>query len=406
MKKKLLALSLSLSLLLTGCSAMLERDYLSVTPHDRLPQVADASNAVWVSSYTELLSAILSQVTAHQEVGMVRLRNWKSDVQTSLDRACEEVSRTDPLGAYAIERISPAFTFMVTYYEATITIDYSHTAEQIAAVTTITGSGAIRAELRDALAGFVTETAFRVNYLAASQDAEYIRRLIREAYYDQPVYALGMPQAQVNLYPESGSNRVVEVVLVYPEDPEALREKSGKLLEAAEVMAEPYRAGPGGAALCTALFESLREKAAPPEEEPPQVVPGSTAYAALVEGAADSEGLALAYQLLCRQEGLESYVVSGGVEGAPHFWNIVETGDGEYRHVDASLEEGFALSDADLAALGYVWDKAEYRACGAQPPEPELEPGQEQEPGREALAPDALPEPSEEPAEDAENPPL
>lgn len=361
MEMKLLALGLSLSLLLTGCSAMLERDYLSVTPHDRLLQVADESNAVWVSSYTELLSAILSQVTAHQEVGVVRLRNWKSDVQASLDRACEEVSRTDPLGAYAIERISPQFTFMVTYYEATITIDYSHTAEQIAAVTTVTGSGAIRAELRDALAGFVTETAFRVNYLAASQDAEYIRRLILEAYYNQPLYALGMPEAQVMLYPESGSNRVVEVVLTYPEDPEVLREKSRKLAETVEAMAEPYWTGLGQTALYTALFGALRDRTAPQEEEPPQTVPGSTAYAALVEGAADSEGMALAFQALCDQFSLECQVVEGAQDGARRFWTIVSL-EGGHRHVDPSRPDGLLLTDAQMAGAGFTWSE-DYPEC-------------------------------------------
>ena len=46
MKKRLFALCLCLSLSLTGCAAMLERDYLSVTPHARLPAAADDSTTV------------------------------------------------------------------------------------------------------------------------------------------------------------------------------------------------------------------------------------------------------------------------------------------------------------------------------------------------------------------------
>ena len=371
MKIKLLSLGLGLSFLLTGCSSMLERDYLMVSPHNRLPEVADESNAVWASSYTELLTAILGQVTAHQEVGVVRLRSWTSDVQASLDRACEEVSRTDPLGAYAVERISPTYTFVVTYYEATISIDYSHTAEQIAAVTTVTGSGAIRAELRDALAGFVTETAFRVNYLAPDQDAAYIRRLIQEAYYDQPLSALGMPTVQVNLYPESGSNRVVEVILTYPEDPELLREKSLKLALAVESMAGPYRSGLGPAILYSNLSTALREAMPLPEGDPAPVAPGSTAYAALVEGAADSEGMALAYQALCDQLSLECQVVEGDWNGTHRFWTIVGL-NGGHRHVDPSRADGLLLTDAQMAEAGFTWS-ADYPECGEPIPDKMVE---------------------------------
>lgn len=225
---------------------MLERDYLSVTPHARLPAAADDSTTVWVETYPELVDAIFSLVSEHRESGVIRLRNWEGNVRQNLSDACDEVSHDDPLGAYAVDRIKPEFVRIATYYEATVSIDYRRTAEQVASVNTVAGSGAIRGELRDALTSFVPETAFRVNYFDQAQGDDYIPRLIRQAYYDSPAAALGLPEAVVNLYPESGQQRVVEVLFTYPEEPELLREKSQALTSAAQVLVDPYRTGPAG----------------------------------------------------------------------------------------------------------------------------------------------------------------
>lgn len=356
-KGGLAALGLTALMLLSGCSAMLVREYQSVEPHVRLSVAEDDSNAVWAESYSELQSAILAQVKAHQEVGVIRLKNWKGDVEEQLTRACDEISHSDPLGAYSVDRIQHSFTRMVSYYEATITIDYRRSAEQIAAVTTVTGSGAIRAELLDALDGFVPETVFQINYFDETQDADYIRDLIREAYYDLPAAALGMPEAQVNLYPDEGSRRVVEVLLTYPEDAKTLQGKRVQLEDAATDLVEPYRTGLADRVLASVLFSALRERSAA------DGAAGSTAYHALVEGAADSEGMALAYKELCDLAELPCQVVEGDLDGVPHFWTIVTLEEGSF-HVDPSREEGVLLTDAQMAQAGYTWPEGEYPVCG------------------------------------------
>ena len=368
MKKRLFALCLCLSLSLTGCAAMLERDYLSVTPHARLPAAADDSTTVWVETYPELVDAIFSLVSEHRESGVIRLRNWKGNVRQNLSDACDEVSHDDPLGAYAVDRIKPEFVRIATYYEATVSIDYRRTAEQVASVNTVAGSGAIRGELRDALTSFVPETAFRVNYFDQAQGDDYIPRLIRQAYYDSPAAALGLPEAVVNLYPESGQQRVVEVLFTYPEEPELLREKSQALTSAAQVLVDPYRTGLRDSALIPVLYRALREHTGLGEAQdaplPAPSVSGSTAYAALVEDQADSEGLALAYKLLCDLAGVECTVVDGTLEGAPRFWTIVTVEQNVHRHVDPSRAEGLLLTDTQMSESGFVWDTQEYPSCG------------------------------------------
>ena len=98
MRSRRTCLAVLLALALTGCSAMLEREYQSVTPHVRVSVAEDDSDAVWVETYSELQSAILAQVKAGEEVGVVRLRNWQSDVEDASPGPATRSATTTPWG--------------------------------------------------------------------------------------------------------------------------------------------------------------------------------------------------------------------------------------------------------------------------------------------------------------------
>lgn len=381
MRYRLAALLLAGALLLSGCAAMTERDYLSIQPHKDALSAGNDPSVFRVENYTELGEAIHGMVEAGVEHGVVHLSNYaprsaKGDVEADLADACAEVAQRDPLGAYAVDFIKHDKAYIVSYYEANIYITYRRTPEQVKSIVSVTGTSAVRTEIQEALSGFSAEKVLRISYFA--EDAAAIRDLVRQAYYASPLFALGMPEIEVDIYPSderyTGALRIVEISLTYPEDQETLRKQAQALAQRAGGLSGITQ-GLGGEASARAIDLLLKSDVtylSPEQKDGPQR--RNTAYAALVEGTADSEGLALAYQLLAEQEGLESYVVSGAVGDTPHFWNIVGLPDGEYRHVDVTAEEGVGLSDADLVALGYRWDRSAYRACGAQPPPQEAAP--------------------------------
>ncbi|MGN1004780.1 MAG: hypothetical protein ACI4O5_08070 [Oscillospiraceae bacterium] len=350
MKKAIFALLLALVLSLTGCASMLERDYVSVTPYEPITNSIDSSSALRVENYQGLVNAVLYLVSKGEEHGVLSLYNYTAqDVEADLTRACLEVVQEDPLGAYAVEYIKHDYSLIVSYYEANIDITYRRTPEQVASIVSVTGSSAIRRELRRTLTGFSSEAVLRVSYFA--EDEDYILDLVRQAYYDAPYAALGMPEVEISLYPAVGHQRIVEINLTYPENPETLLRRSQELKELAPLLVGEF-------AEAESLYNTVRDRLTVEEG-----TGHSSAYAALVECVADSEGAALAYQLLCDQAKVECVVVRGQLDGSPHFWNIV-SGDGqEYRHVDLSAEL-FAVTDAELSERGaYEWDGAEYPAC-------------------------------------------
>ena len=190
---------------------------------------------MWTSCYEGFF---VSQGT---EKGLIQLTDdYDGDVEEDLNRACLEVAKDDPLGAYAVDFIKNDCTKVLTTYEATITISYRRTREQIRSLVNVTGTSAIRDEVRAALADFQSEVALRVGYFTESADS--IAALVRQAYYDEPAGALGMPEFTVSLYPASGGQqRIVEVLLTYPEDTQALRQKSDDLQSTADALVLPLR---------------------------------------------------------------------------------------------------------------------------------------------------------------------
>lgn len=351
MKRQLLAGMTALTLLLTpGCSVMLSRDYVDVSAHNiTAPTDAGDPSTLRAESYQELVNALIYLINQGVETGAIRLYMDAESVEEELEAACLEVVQEDALGAYAVEYIKYSVSPVVTYHQADVQITYRRSKEQIASIASVTGITASRSELKSALTSFAPELVLRISYFDG--DSDYIQELVREAYYDAPSAALGMPQAEVLIYPDSGRQRIVEILLTYPMSTAELEERRDLLEQEALRLSQPLASLKGDAALLAAGKTVLNAGGY-------RASGGNTAFDALLQGGADSEGLALAMALLCQDLGLSCQVVSGTLNGQPHFWNV--TGDGSslrYLDLTAFSASGQSLyTDAELAALGYAWD--------------------------------------------------
>lgn len=357
MKKRLLTLLAASALLLTGCAALLERDYTSVTPHNAVPTTEGDPSILRADSYQELVNALIYFVNGGMEEGTVRLYTDAENVEPFLSDACLEVVQEDPLGAYCVEFIKYTVDPVVAYSEAHLDITYRRTREQVASIVQATGVTAIRSELESALASFSPSRTLRIRYF--EEDEAFIRDLARQAYYGVPSCALGMPEIDLSLYPHSGQQRIVEILLHYPLEHSALEERRAALSLRLEVLAAELAPLNGREQLLTAAQAVLEAGEYDPQG-------GSTAYDLFENGAAGSEGLALAYAALCLELNLPCQVVWGELNETPHFWNIVQTESG-WRHLDLSApetEDGELLyTDQQFLELGYLWDGGVFPSC-------------------------------------------
>ena len=343
MKNRITAVGAALCLILTlpGCASLLERSYSSSAPHVDRPTVAEDPSVLRAENYRELVSAVLYLVSQGAEGGTIQLHDYAGAVEADLTAACAEVATEDPLGAYCVDYIKHEYIRVVSDYQATLNIRYRRTQEQVRSMVKVTGTGAIRTELQEALSRFSEETVLRVAYF--SEDEGSIQALVRQAYYDTPAAALGPPGVEIALYPDSGRERVVEILLTYPESAEELRRKSEILSARVKELARELQG----------LEErGVAEAAVPTAQYSPQ---GNTPYAVLVEGMANPEGMALAYALLCQEGGLSCEVVEGSLNGEPRFFNQVTFSDGSAAYVDLMGDSPSLTEEREMADRGYLW---------------------------------------------------
>lgn len=383
MKRTLLALILICSIALSGCSSLFNRDYAVVTTHPNYPSTEEDSSVIGVETYQELVSAVLYFVSQGTESGVVRLVNYAQDVDTHLAQACLEVAKDDPLGAYAVDYIKYDYTRVGTTYEANIEISYRRTLEQMQSLVNVTGSSAIRQELQTALNSFATEITLSVGYFA--EDEAYIRSLVRQAYYDTPSAALGMPNYYVNIYPDAGYQRIIEITLVYPQAESTLQSRQNMVLTTATSFASPYQSYTDTHARLVNLLSSFAQNVTYSAGSAPPYP--ATVWDALVGRVANDEGIALALSLLCDELDIPHTLVEGTLNGAPHYWITVPHTDGTTHYIDLSREDDTPTlyTAQEFADMGYVWAE-DYP--GVTPPveEPLL-------PEPQPLLPDEIPTP-------------
>lgn len=347
MKKRLLASLCVLMLALSGCASMLNREYTSSSAHPEYP-VGKAPPVLQAENYQGLVNAILYFVTEHEETGLIHLSSYAGNTQTGLDAACAEVRLEDPLAAYAVEEISHS----TSNYEVTISIRYAHTAEEVAAIVPAAGSSAIRQTISVAMAGFAERCVLRINYFTGDESS--LEQLAWQTWLDTPLTALAEPEIHVALYPNSGTSRIAEVELLWPEEL-PLAERSSALEQHALALLEGLSNPPGERTL-----EELLDALSFAADYHPQS--GGTAYDVLVDGSGNDRGFALTLRLLCQLADLEATVAEGSLSGAPHYWLIVSTPEG-YRHLDPTTRTAVYATDDQFLAEGYAWDAGRYPAC-------------------------------------------
>ena len=89
MKLRHLTLLLCVSLSLTGCSALLERNYATVEPHSSKFWESEAAGTLRAENYQDIVNDLLILIGQHTESATVRLYNYEDDVTVAdaLERA-------------------------------------------------------------------------------------------------------------------------------------------------------------------------------------------------------------------------------------------------------------------------------------------------------------------------------
>ena len=374
MKKSVISLLLisAMALGLCGCSALFKKEYLSVSQYTEGGYDDYEGYMCDVSSFEELKTAIIEMVAKHSEEERIRFSDYDGNPQSDLAQAYWEVKSETSLASYAVDYMSDDLNRIVNYYEATVYIAYKHSEEDVSKIVKVMNKNEMSDDLGAVLSGLSNYAVFHIPDVNLVEDD--VISAISRAYNADPASCVVMPTAQVQLHPKTGLFRIVEIELYYGRTTQVLGEMklalsrriaelSGNMqkddkrlfaLDAYNLLAANCVYDPDGAL--------RRERALEGDL-------GASAYGALVEGLADSQGFASAYAALCRTAGIPCLVVSGSEDKTPHFWNIIEL-DGTYYHVDVSadstwgISNSFLLSDEQMQSRCW-WNIEDYPECAA-----------------------------------------
>lgn len=360
MKGKLTGL-LSVALVglsLSGCSAVLQDHYSSVTPHT-VAHLSGDSSIILVESYHELVNALASYVNDGKEAGQIRLVDYDKDLaKTHLAEAVVEVKNETVMGSFSVEDIQWEMNSIVAYLECNITITYKTTKEDMDQIVAVKGSTSIVRALTQSMENMERELVLQNAW--ASSDRGQISNLVQQAYGAAAQYIVEIPEIHTTFYPKEGPWRIVELSFQYRLS-EGVRKARQDELERAISEKTSTLWVHGNGDIYGEVIKILLEDGV-------LLVGDSTTWQVLVEYRGDSRGYALAFLALCQELGLSCQMVEGTRGEEVHYWNVISPANGVYHHVDVTQgfdQEGYPLESLSVGYFGreemenqgYSWDR-------------------------------------------------
>ena len=369
--KKIIAVVLIFAMLFgtTGCASLMQKDYYEVTDYVEETTDTQEDTSGVIKNYSTLLRAINRMVLRHETDGRLTFSNYEGNISEDLTNACWEVKNNTAIGAFSVDYMSYDLSRIVSYYEADIYITYRRTKTQVESIESISATTALRSHIQTAMENGETYLLVSLNTIMTDEDT--IEEYVREIYSDEQLQIISMPDVTVNIYPETGSEKIFEIIFDYGFQPDELREMKSELTAAVSDFVLKTPKSDNQAQQLGLIYEKLRETVTydPDSSERISLIGeddglGATAYGVFVDNLADSRGYAMATGLLCRLYSVDCITVEGMLEADRHCWNIVRI-DENYFHMDLSQHNGKAMlrSDDSMLMLGYSWNSSDYPAC-------------------------------------------
>ena len=363
-------LLLSLLLALPGCGSLLGGEYASSREHVGVQGggTGDVELAFEAKDYEEICRAVEELVDAGASRGVIRVGSYPGNLEGDLAEACLAASNDTALGAYCVYFINYSVNRLVSFYEVSVSVIYRHTPEEAAGIPVCAGEESLEELMRDALARRAESVTVKLTGEDMGEDA--VEAAVENAYYGSPGDILYIPTYTVTAYPETGPERILEIVFTYPYDDPTVEQRRAALTARASQIAAGIPAGTNQERLM-ALAEFFSQNveydgSVDTSDAQARRYSAMTAYGALDQGKAAGEGYAMGLKLLCDLLGIECRVIRGRFYNRDHAWNLVRLDNGQLYHVDMTAFDPEAAplkNDDQQYSAGYWWDATLYPWC-------------------------------------------
>ncbi len=211
MKKMILTWLLLAALLLSGCSSFLNREYSTQRTHASKYYENGQESVLRAENYQDIVNDLLVLVgnSAHNGTIWVYESDKLPDAAEAAEKACHEVQRETPLGAYAVDYLS--YTIDDTprnYTVLQMTLGYRRTPEQISGIVHATNPSALSDLLTAAVSSGAPELVVQMSYFDEKESnvRQIVDRVRRELRPEEKT------PWTIHFYPEKGDVGIIEII--------------------------------------------------------------------------------------------------------------------------------------------------------------------------------------------------
>ncbi len=347
------ALILCLAVVCSGCSIWLGGEYHSIIPYRDEGEKHNNESSV-LGSYVDLCNALVELVGEGTQESILYITDVSDDqCAYFMKTAIDHVMKQTAIGAYAVKEITYDIGTNAGKQAVAVKVEYLHNRSEILRIKQTKDMDAVQELVRVALENHDTRLVVQVQEYRAKDLPQFVQNYVNE----NPQKCVETPVVSVATYPETGSERILEVAFLYQNNKDTLRNMKqvvSNIFKSAQYYVnndaqntEKYQQ----------LYTFLMER-----NEYTYETSITPAYSLLRHGVGDCRAFALVYMAMCKQVGLDCQVVSGTKNGEPWTWNIVKEQD-IYYHVDlleCNTQGEFAMKTEDTMA-GYVWDYSAFQ---------------------------------------------
>lgn len=392
MKWKMAVLLGLTAVFLSGCAGWKSGSFASVSPHAGQYTQEEPVELDQVATYADLRDAVLDMAHEAAETCLLGVDNYEGNLEEDVDSAIAYVKLQDPIGAYAIARLSYRFDRIGSENVVILEGTYRHSRAEIAGIESARYGATADRKLADALDSFAPSVTLMIYGYQETDFAQKVEEYARE----NPDVVMERPKIDVRIYPQEGTTRVVELTFDYETSRDSMWTMRGAV-ETYFSSAEGYVSmAENDFTKADRLYAFLAELLS--ENQEPSLTP---TYSLLCQGIGDSAAAADVYAAMCWKAGISCMRVDGTRDGEPWSWNIVRIGD-SYAHVDlrsGRREDGtIFLGDEDME--GYTWDTETSHQCERIWPALDYDPEEPlEDPTEQTELPKDTEQPTEEPTE-------
>ncbi|MBQ7623701.1 MAG: hypothetical protein IJS65_00310 [Clostridia bacterium] len=325
-----------------------------------------------ISTYDSLVSAIKDMIISASASERLTLSDYEGDLIEDMKKATEYLTQTYPVGNYAVASIVYNPTFIASYCELQVVINYNHSYEEINSIAKVVTEEELEERIISQIRSFRTKRVFDLSDLNEYHD---IREVFEKCWAQSDLYAYGLSDVSFNYYPQNDRKGLLEI--------EINRTGSGvEILELIEMteknvqtVISEYNGGGGYLDIVHFTKDHLDDNVTydraatgimnDAEGSFIKRVGEYTAEGAFNDGNAAQIGMTLAASTVMKRLDLKNTVVYGALNGDPYYFIMLKNGEDRFffdvtAGISGDGSAKYILNEKE-AEKRFTWNKELYK---------------------------------------------